>query len=284
MTTNLQDNGFALAVQNHFPGLHGARRKFLELVIPAMVKASSVTLGRIASAFDGSTRLDSVIRRLQRFLAVDPLDQQRLAIFIINMLGICTAMDIAIDRTNWKFGKMPINIFMLSVRWKSKAVPLFWVLLDKEGNSNQKERINLLRLFLDTFPADSIKSLTADREFIGRQWFEWLLNHEIPFHIRIKSNTEVTRRGKTYPARNLFKGVKPGRVRRKKGIFTVFGCDVHLSGGPAKNKKGEDDFFIVASHHDDSDAAQTYALRWRIEQLFKELKSSGFRLQENSPD
>lgn len=280
MTTNLQDNGFAIAVQNHFPGLHGARRKFLELVIPAMVKASSVTLGRIASAFGGSARLDSVIRRLQRFLAVNPLDQQRLAIFIVNMLGICSAMDIAIDRTNWKFGKMSINIFMLSVRWKSKAVPLFWVLLDKQGNSNQAERIDLLQLFVDTFPVEWINSLTADREFIGRDWFEWLLNKEIPFHIRIKSNTEVTRRGKTYPARDLFKGVKLGRIRRKKGLFTVFGCDVYLSGGPAKNKKGEDDFFILASHYDQPGSAQVYALRWRIEQLFKELKSSGFRLEQ----
>ena len=280
MTTNLQDNGFAIAVQKYFPGLHGARRKFLELVIPGMVKASSVTLSKIACAIGGSSQIDSIVRRLQRFLAVNPLDQQRVAFFIINMLGICGAMDIAIDRTNWKLGKVPINILMLSVRWKSKAVPLFWILLDKEGNSSQNERIDLLQLFLDTFSADLINSLTADREFIGRDWFEWLLNKEIPFYIRIKSNTEVARRGKTKAAKDLFKAVKPGRIRRKRGIFTVFGCDVHLSGGPAKDKKGEDDFFIIASSLDGPDAAKTYALRWRIEQLFKELKSSGFQLEE----
>ena len=189
-------------------------------------------------------------------------------------------MDIAIDRTNWKFGKVPINILMLSVRWKSKAVPLFWTLLDKQGNSNQSERIDLLQLFLDTFSVEAIKSPTADREFIGRDWFEYLINKEIPFDIRIKSNTEVTRRCKTYPAREFFRGVKPGKIRRKKGTFTVFGCDVHLSGGPVKNKKGEDDLFIVASNRGSHDAAQTYALRCRIEQLFKELKTGGFHLEE----
>lgn len=280
MTTNPQDNGFAQALQNHFPGLHGARRKFLELLIPGIVKASSVTLGRIVSAVEGAACLDSVFRRLQRFLAANPLEQQQLARFIVSMLGITGAMDLAIDRTNWKFGKTPINILMLSLGWKSKAVPLFWVLLDKEGNSNQEERIDLLGLFVDTFCAASIRSLTADREFIGNKWFEWLTNEEISFHIRIKSNTEVTYRGKTYAARDLFKNVKPGRIRRKNGIFTVFGCDVYLSGGPAKNKNGEDDFFIIASHYNKAGAAQTYALRWRIEQLFKELKSSGFRLED----
>ena len=66
MTTNSKDNGFAIALQNHFPGLHGARRKFLEKVIPAIVKASSVKLGRIATAFDSAIQQNSIVRRIQR--------------------------------------------------------------------------------------------------------------------------------------------------------------------------------------------------------------------------
>lgn len=64
---------------------------------------------------------------------------------------------------------------------------------------------------------------------------------------------------------------------------------MYLSGGPARNKKGEDDYFIIASYCAQSGAAQRYALRWRIpaclpqvgrEQLFKELKPSGFCLED----
>ena len=77
MTTNLKGNGFAIALQNHFPGLHGARRKFLEEVVPAIVKASSVTLRRIASAYESPAQIDSVVRRIQRFLADEPLDQSQ---------------------------------------------------------------------------------------------------------------------------------------------------------------------------------------------------------------
>ena len=279
MTTNSKGNGFAIALQNHFPDLHGSRRKFIEKVIPAIVKASSVTLRRIASAVESSAEVDSIVRRLQRLLAAESFDQAQVAKFIVSFLGIEGPMTIAIDRTNWKFGKTPVNIFMLSVKWRSKAVPLFWTLLDKAGNSNQAERIDLLEMFLTTFGPDSIANLTADREFIGQEWVGWLLNNEVAFDIRIKSNTTVQYQGQSCAAKDLFKGVKKGKIKSLKKPFTIFGCDVYLTGGPAKNKKGEDDYFIIASHRYRRGVSKRYALRWRIEQLFKELKTSGFRLK-----
>lgn len=280
MTANLKVSSFGHALQTYFPGLHGARRKFLEKIIPALAKASSVVLRRMACAFDSAAEVDSIVRRIQRFLAGQALCQKQQARFLINLLGIVGPMTLAIDRTNWKFGDQAINILMLSVQWNGKAIPLFWELLDKEGNSNQKERIDLLQLFLDTFGSGAIYNLTADREFIGRRWFQWLIDQQIPFDIRIKSNTLVERKGRSCSAWELFRRVKPGKVQRRNGAFTVFDSKVYLSGGPARNKKGEDDFFIIASYCGQAGAAQRYALRWRIEQLFKELKSSGFRLED----
>jgi hypothetical protein len=40
------------------------------------------------------------------------------------------------NRTNWKFGKANINFLVLGVAYKGMAIPLFWYLLDKRGNSN----------------------------------------------------------------------------------------------------------------------------------------------------
>ena len=280
MTANLKGSSFSRALQGHFPGLHGARRKFLENIIPAIAKASSVVLRRIACAFDSAAQTDSIVRRIQRFLSEQPLCQQQQARFIVSLLGIMGPMRLAIDRTNWKFGEKAINILMLSVQWNGKAIPLFWQLLDKEGNSNQEERIDLLQLFLDTFGEQAIDNLTADREFIGHKWFQWLIEKEIPFDIRIKSNTIATRKGRSCPVWELFRRVKRGSIQRRNGLYTIYETEVYLSGGPARNKKGEDGYFIIASYCAQSGAAQRYALRWRIEQLFKELKSSGFCLED----
>lgn len=280
MTANLKGRAFASSLQYYFVGLHGARLKFLEKIVPAIVKSSSVILRRIACAFESEAKVDSIVRRIQRFLVESPLDQQQYAHFIVNLLGIIDPMTLAIDRTNWKFGETPINILMLSVQWHGKAVPLFWQLLDKEGNSNQQERIDLLDLFLLTFGRQSIYNLTADREFIGRRWFKWLIEEEIPFDIRIKSNTLARRKGHECPVWELFRRVKRGKIQRRNGLFTVFDTQVYLSGGPARNKNGQDDYFIIASYCAQTGAAERYGLRWRIEQLFKELKTSGFRLED----
>ena len=45
---------------------------------------------------------------------------------------------LAMDRTNWEFGKTTINILMISVIWKGMGVPLIWTLLPSAGNSNTK--------------------------------------------------------------------------------------------------------------------------------------------------
>lgn len=281
MTANLKGKGFAEVLQAFFPELHGARRKFLEKMIPALAKASSVVLRRVASAFESRAKEDSVVRRIQRFLAKeDILDRKSQARLIVHLLGIEGPMTIAIDRTNWKFGQKAINVLMLSVQWQGKAIPLLWELLEKEGSSSQEERIDLLGLFIEIFGAQSIYNLTADREFIGQEWFKWLIEHQIPFDIRIKSNTLVTRNGKTCAAWKLFRNTRRGQMRRCNGLFTVYNNRVYLSGGLASNKKGQDDFCIIASYCNQAKAGKRYALRWKIEQLFKELKTGGFCLED----
>jgi hypothetical protein len=72
MAANFKVSEFASALQGYFPRMHGARRKFLENIVPAIAQASSVTPRRIARAFAGRAREDSVMRRIQRFLALEP--------------------------------------------------------------------------------------------------------------------------------------------------------------------------------------------------------------------
>ena len=78
---------------------------------------------------------------------------------------------LSLDRTNWKFGKTDHNLLVLGLVYKGFCVPLFWQALGKAGNSNTQERKALLQRFLDTFGAQRIEALLADREFVGQNWF-----------------------------------------------------------------------------------------------------------------
>jgi hypothetical protein len=72
------------------------------------------------------------------------------------------------DRTNWKLGKLNINILTLAYAHEGVAVPLLWCLLSKAGNSATHERIALLERLM---PLERTEVLLADWEFIGKDWF-----------------------------------------------------------------------------------------------------------------
>ena len=90
------------------------------------------------------------------------------------------------DRTEWKFGKVWINLLFLSVAVKGVSIPLFVNILNKKGNSNFEERKDIITKFINVFGSDKLSFLACDREFIGKECFNWLIEKNIIFNIRIK--------------------------------------------------------------------------------------------------
>lgn len=68
-------------------------------------------------------------------------------------------------------------------------------MLDKKGNSNTPERIELLNCFIALFGKYRIKAITADREFIGEVFFNHRKKEAICFVIRLKKS-EITTNSK----------------------------------------------------------------------------------------
>ncbi len=92
------------------------------------------------------------------------------------------------DRTNWWWGKSPINILTLSIAYEGMAIPLFWTLILTGGQSKRKDQIKIIKRFLEVFGIEKIAGILADREFVNRRFFTWLNASQIPFYIRIKNN------------------------------------------------------------------------------------------------
>ncbi|BAU63311.1 transposase IS4 family protein [Stanieria sp. NIES-3757] len=67
------------------------------------------------------------------------------------------------------------------------AFPLLWWMLEKKGNSNTQERIELMKEFIELFCEDKIDYLSAEREFLGHDWLKYLLSQPMmSFRIRIR--------------------------------------------------------------------------------------------------
>ncbi len=95
-------------------------------------------------------------------------------------------VQLTLDRTNWKWGKRNINILMLAIVYRGIAILSFGHCLINVEIPDTKERIALIQRFIAIFGKDRIVNVFADREFIGEQWFTWLIEQDINFCIRVK--------------------------------------------------------------------------------------------------
>ena len=186
------------------------------------------------------------------------------------------AVYLSMDRTNWKWGRANINILMLSVVYKGVAIPLLWKALNKQGNSNTQERIDLMNRYQELFGVSSIRALLCDREFVGQDWFQYLLADSIPFYIRIKQNyLSTTSRGLETTVEALFYHLQASQSERLVGRRKVWGHWAYLTG--LRLSSGE--LLVIASNEEGEDPLSVYGLRWEVESLFACLKGRGFRFE-----
>lgn len=255
-----------------------ARVKFIAMFIMALCKVQTVTFHKIASAIDSPSKSDSCLRRLQRFIADFSLDSDLIARLIFSILPFQNKIQLSLDRTNWKFGTIDINILMLGVVYNGVAFPLLFSLLPKRGNSNTKERITIINRYISLFSYDTIECLVADREFIGQDWLEFLNKKKIRYYIRIRNNFKVfiPSKNKEVKASWLFNTGKINEFIFYPKIVKVNGEYCYLSG----SKLNGNDYLIIVSFNKPENAREFYKQRWQIEMCFKSMKSSGFDIEK----
>lgn len=245
--------------------------------IMALCKVQTVTLEKLANAFDCPVHASSSLRRLQRFLAFFVFDSDLIAKLIYNLLPEKEKISLSIDRTNWQFGTTNINIFMLGIVYQRVAFPLLFSMLSKKGNSNSQERIDLIERFIHLFGRDCIESLTADREFVGYRWLDYLKRKQIRYYIRIRNNFRVfiPHKNEEIKATHLFNQQEINEFLYYDRIVLINDVYCYIS-----ECKCKDDFLILISFNKPQKALEAYSKRWQIEMCFKALKSSGFDIEK----
>jgi len=270
-------------LNTHFQGkLNLARVKLISHFIVALCKVQTVTFEKLANAFETSANSASSLRRIQRFIAGYTLDCDLIARLIFNLLPKQDKLILSIDRTNWKFGQTNINIFMLGVVYKGVAFPLLFSMLDKTGNSNSRQRIDLVNRFIKLFGKDPIESIVADREFVGDKWLAFLNQNHIRYYIRIRNNFKayLPHKNKQIKVWHLFHPYKTNEFVYYNKIVRINGQFCYLSGCKLANRNGKQDFLIIVSFNKPEKALQDYKQRWQIEMCFRAMRSSGFDIEK----
>ena len=197
----------------------------------------------------------------------------RLLLWLIGDDGACSYR-VALDRTNWAFGKTEINFLVIGVIKGGVLFPLVWTLLPSKGNSSCVERLTLLNRFLKLIPPARIEVLLGDREFIGAAWLKRLQQLNVPFIFRVRENLIVTPDdGSTFAVKRWCMG---GYKRRLRGVkIAGIVCDV-----TAKRIRSGEVLCLISSGDFEQCPLKIYRSRWAIETLFGAIKSRGFRLED----
>ena len=207
-------------------GWHKSRIDCFTKMLLALMNSKSVNLARLTTSIPSRTSISTRYRRLQRFFSGCKIDYNKVAKFIFNFYQLDgKEIYLTMDRTNWKWGKKNINILCLGIVYKGAAIPVYWLLLNKQGNSSTRERIALINRFIEIFGSSNILGIFGDREFIGKNWFNWLSKKKIPFYFRIKKDANTfNSNGKGIDVSWLFFHLKPGEkkvIPELKNIVTI---------------------------------------------------------------
>jgi hypothetical protein len=278
-----KSNELVSILSNQFRGkINLARIRFIAMFVCALCKAQTVGFDKLACSFDSAALAESNIRKIQRFMANYILCPDLIARFIFSLLPEKNNLMLSIDRTNWKFGKLDINIFMLGVNYNGLSFPLLFTMLEKRGNSNAQERIDLISRFISLFGEECIDCILADREFVGDKWIEFLNENKIKYYIRIRSNFKIfiPNKNKEVKAFWLFNSYKVGEFINYPKIIKLGTQLCYISGCRTGIKNGKREYLIIISFNKPEKAQFNYKQRWQIETCFKAMKSSGFDIEK----
>jgi hypothetical protein len=243
-------------------------------------KAISLSTGKAIQA-------NSHYVKFIRFFKMKKIEQFILG--IQNLLVDLSQIDltyIIVDRTNWKRGIKNINLLTIGGLRSGIFLPLFWLQLDKQGNSNFDDRRQLIDRFISLLKKKHIDTslmvLLADREFIGAEWFKYLVEKELHFVIRLKA--------KMYFDLQTYEGKKRTSLKyfnKHVEQFGIYAIPMKLNGDTysfviIKNPKHdpkEPYIYFISDLKDAKAIANHYLKRWKIECAFKHLKTNGFNIE-----
>ena len=223
---------------------------------------------------------------MQRFLSLGVLGHQRLWLsiittFLIEQHSVGDTVYVAIDRTGWRH----CNLLVVSLIWQNRAIPLCWDRLDKLGSSHYDDQTAILSSMLGLL-SDYRVVVLGDREFCSVDLARWLGEQRAYFCLRLKVSTQIqtTDEGDWHALSTL--GLTPGAhvffnhvtVTKTKG----FGAG-RVAGKWKRRYRGfapDEPWFILTNLDTLQQAIGAYQKRFGIEEMFRDLKSGGYCLED----
>ena len=256
----------------------------LEILTNLLQSLKQVSLEKLASSLPLPIKFESRRKKIQRFLSLPEWNVQKIWLPLIikwieSIINLQEMLYLAIDRTRWQ----SINILVISLIYKRRAIPLYFELLDKKGNSNLQEQTEALEKVISQLEKYKIVVL-GDREFCSVDLASWFREKKVYFCLRLKRNHFIEQSGEIWCQLQQL-GLQPGISFYLRGVKITKSKQVVGFDLAAKWQKKryaltpEEGWFILTNLGSLELAIKAYKKRFGIEEMFRDFKRGGYNLE-----
>jgi hypothetical protein len=257
----------------------------LLILINLLQDLQTVKLEELARRFPVPIQLRSRIKKLQRFLSLPEFNIKTLWFPILTEWiktewKLKEVIYLVIDRSQWR----AINLLMVSLVYNNRAIPVYFSLLPKKGNSNLTQQKQVLEPALKLLQDYQVIVL-GDREFCGVSLAKWLSTEQkVYLSLRLKKNEYVELEEEIWFQLSDL-GLAPGmscyyqgvRVTKTKG-FSGFNLAAKWKRN-YRRKGSKEPWYILTNLDNLAAATDAYSQRMGIEEMFRDLKGGGYNLE-----
>ncbi len=256
----------------------------LSLLVFGLFAAGNCQLPRIAAKLPLLTGAANLTQRLRRLLMNKALKPTQLYQPVAGFLLSCFAggsVRLILDATDLG-GRLPV--LFVAVAYRGRALPLLWRMLPQMGCSPFHEQKALLADVAALVPSSVQVTLLADREYGSEAIVRWCLSHGWHFCLRLKKSRWLVQADGQRKQISTLPLTPGGRL---------FVANIHLpalpeqsfslSCGWSRDNKDDEPWYILSDLPADPQmfyqVLATYAVRFHIEEMFRDFKEHGFRLE-----
>lgn len=264
-----------------FPEMLEENIETLSLMVTGILRSRSGQLTKIGSKVRYKGKKSSLVDRFRRFVKNPNIIVEAEYNPVAELFLACLSNErlaFAIDST--KIGGKCICL-MLSVQYKTRALPLVWVVFKgRKGHSKQTLQQELFELAKTYVPDNCSVVLLGDGEFDGSEIVKWLEKQPTWDYVcRTDETNLVFYQEQWVSLRDI--DLEPGQETLLSQVLFTQSSQV----GPINilvvwNEAEQRHWFFVTSFDDHKVAQKWYRKRFTIETLFSDFKGRGFNFDK----
>jgi hypothetical protein len=271
----------ARMINNFLPGMLEENRVTLAYLITGIVGSKEVQLRQVANKVVYPGKETSLVERFRRFIRnqniVVKVEFNPFVGLILSSLSQ-SRLVLALDST--KVGGGCICL-MVSVVYKSRALPLCWVVFKgRKGHSTAEIQLALMQSLQALLPTDQEVIILGDGEFDGSELITWFEQQMTWHYVCRTAHRMLVRYQDEWLALADLALVEGREAFLTNLVFTQSGQVGPLNILVIWNEKEKEHWFFVTNFSDPKQAKKWYHKRFSIETLFSDVKGRGFQLDK----